>query len=262
MSTSGVSDGDDKNNQITRAGADPQALQEELLGPSYDYAKQIFAPGEIGMSARGTLSALAKDIGGLISYTQLLVSGGGSASAVDGPLGNKFFLETAAKCKDVGKGTEETRYIYVNNQADGSIPFISAGLDGTTFGQFKGIIPGVMSNIAHINPFQILQAFTSGPAPECQALQMDVIDVNNNVSRETHYVTNTDIAAMPACWFPGGRNIVTNKTCRETFTSSMDTDNMAYEKMPNDLLSKLYVSGISLVALYIFYRLFQRKTKG
>jgi hypothetical protein len=247
---------DDSKNIITRASRDPKSLEEQLIGPSYSYSSQIFSPSEIGMSAAGTLGALANDIGGLIAYTTLLVSGGGAASAVNGPLGNKFFLETAGKCKDKATGEVKTRHIYVNNQADGSIPFISAGLNGTTFGQFKGIIPGVMSNVARINPFQILQAFTSGGTPECQAIQMQTIDVKNIRSTETRYVTTNDIAAMQACWFPGGRNPVTGSRCRETFTNMSPG---TYEEMPRDFISKLYLSGISLVALYIFYRLFQRK---
>ena len=79
-------------------------LEEDLLGPDYKYFKFIKSPEEMGMSANGSLGTLANDIGGLIGYVELLVAGGGNASKVNGPLGNKFFLETGAKCTDLASG--------------------------------------------------------------------------------------------------------------------------------------------------------------
>ena len=36
----------------------------ELLGPEYDYTKQIKTPGDMGMSADGNIPALEKDFKG------------------------------------------------------------------------------------------------------------------------------------------------------------------------------------------------------
>jgi hypothetical protein len=77
---------------------DPAGVEAELLGPSYPYYKNIKTPAEIGMSDKGSLNQMGKDIDGLISYVNLLVSGNSKASATGGPLGNKFFLKTGAQC--------------------------------------------------------------------------------------------------------------------------------------------------------------------
>ena len=52
------------------------------------------------MTDKGTLKALGKNIDGLINYVEVLVTGKSKASATGGPLGNKFFLQTGAKCLD------------------------------------------------------------------------------------------------------------------------------------------------------------------
>ena len=50
-------------------------MQAQFLGPTYNYAKNIRSPNDMGMSGDGNMSALAKDIAGIIAYTQLLVEG-------------------------------------------------------------------------------------------------------------------------------------------------------------------------------------------
>ncbi len=139
---------------FTEVVDDLDGLQQKLLGPDYEYYKQIKAPTFMGMSSNGDLGTMANDIKGLISYTQLLVEGGGNASIVPRPLGNKFFLKTGAKCKDIATNNEVDRSIYINNIPDGSIPFISSGL-GVQFTNFRGLVPGMMSNVSAINPLEI-----------------------------------------------------------------------------------------------------------
>ena len=79
---------------------DAKNVEEKILGPDYEYWKQIKSPGQMGMSTKGTISTIAKDVGGLINYVELLVTGTGGASKTGKPLGDKFFLKTAATCKD------------------------------------------------------------------------------------------------------------------------------------------------------------------
>ena len=47
---------------------DPKAIEEKILGPSYNYTNNIKTPSEMGMSSKGSLSVLAKDIEGIIAY--------------------------------------------------------------------------------------------------------------------------------------------------------------------------------------------------
>ena len=83
-------------NFFDQALGDVKKLEEDLLGPDYSYYSQIKSPGQMGMGSKGDTKTLEKDIAGLIGYVDLLVAGGGEASKVKGPLGDKFFLKTGA----------------------------------------------------------------------------------------------------------------------------------------------------------------------
>ena len=48
---------------------DVKGVEEKYLGKPYDYAKNIRTPSELGMSSEGSLSALGKDIQGLIRFS-------------------------------------------------------------------------------------------------------------------------------------------------------------------------------------------------
>ena len=50
-------------------------LEKKFLGPTYNYAKQIKTPNEIGITSKGTMDALGADVQGLIAFTEILVSG-------------------------------------------------------------------------------------------------------------------------------------------------------------------------------------------
>ena len=71
-----------------------------FLGPSYDYWKSVKQPKEMGMSPGFSLRTLATNVDGLLSYVEVLVTGGGNASVTGKPLGNKFFLKTTGKCSE------------------------------------------------------------------------------------------------------------------------------------------------------------------
>ena len=43
-------------------------VEQELLGPDYQYFKHIKTPGELGVSSSGGLDNLASDISALIAY--------------------------------------------------------------------------------------------------------------------------------------------------------------------------------------------------
>ena len=184
---------------------DAEGVQNELLGPTYPYYKNIKSPSQIGMSDKGTIQQMSNNVYGLINYVELLVSGNSKASATGGPLGNKFFLQTGAKCVDTVSKNQVDRYIYVNNVPNGDIPFISSGM-GVNFSDFEGLIPGAMGNLNALNPFAILQSFMSGATPPCQEITMQTINVNNTKSSETHFVTVTDIKNTDPCSFTNKKN--------------------------------------------------------
>ena len=238
---------------------DVNKLEEKLLGPNYSYTNQIKSPGEMGMSSTGSFATLERDISGLISYVELLVTGGGNASKTGRPLGNKFFLKTGAKCKDKKTGELVQRSIYINNVPDGSIPFITSGM-GVNFTTFEGIIPGTMSNVSKINPFQMLQSFMMGSNPECQAMTLQTIDVNNNSSTETQYIATLDIQSMNACSFPDTPNPVTGEKCREAFSNrNINLNEIKSSQMPDELISRIYFSTLGIFGLYILLKMMENK---
>jgi hypothetical protein len=239
---------------------DAKGVEERLLGPTYPYYTNIKTPKDIGMSDKGTLQQMAKNIDGLIQYVEVLVSGNSKASATGGPLGNKFFLKTGAKCAAIDSCSDPNdsstcqnvdRYIYVNNVPEGNIPFISSGL-GVNFSEFKGLIPGAMGNLNVLNPFAIMRSFLSGSTPPCQPITMQTISVNNAKSSETHYVTLADIGNMDPCNFSNGKNPVTGKNCRETFKNNDEAI------MPDDPLAQIYFASLGVLGLFILYRLMEK----
>jgi len=243
---------------------DAKGVEEKLLGTTYPYYKNVKTPSEIGMSDKGTIKQMGKNIDGLIDYVDLLVTGKSKASATGGPLGNKFFLKTGAKCAavdncsnpDDSSSCQQTdRYIYVDNVPSGNIPFISSGM-GVNFSEFEGLIPGSMGNLSVLNPFAIMRAFLSGSTPPCQEITMQTIDNNNNKSSETHYVTLADIKNMDPCIFTDGKNPVNNTKCKETFKTGVASN--ASPVMSDDIMDQLHFASLALLGLYILYRVMEK----
>jgi len=268
--------------------SDLSKLEDEILGPSYDYVAHIKTPSEMNMSSRGTFTALADDIKGLLGYIDALVSGGGALGVgtktktgkgtfrdYPEPLGNKFFLDTAVKCKDED-GEEHTRSLYINNVPDGSIPFLSNVDRNIQLKGFQGLLPGVLSNLAQIHPLAILGAFTAGPGPRCQLVTMEVVDENHVKKLDSRYITNDDIAIMPASWFPKShpqdsydldvKEDSDSKKGGGVFDSFSTIDGAKqekkkedYSKMPDDIVIKIYYNMLGLLGIYILLRMMIKK---
>ena len=130
-----------------------EKTERKYLGPKYEYPLHIRNPQELGMSGKGNLAALARDVNGLVQYTRLLIEGGGQANKTNRPLGNRFFLKTGGRCTAKG-GNKHDRYIYINNVPLGSIPFMS-NLVGHNVSSFKGIVPGTIENTESMNPLAL-----------------------------------------------------------------------------------------------------------
>ena len=221
-----------------------------MANNTYDYSSMIKPPSELGMSSEGSIGALSRDIDGLIAYTEVLVSGKSKASRTGNALGNKYFLNTGAECsaKDTKQQTE--RYIYINNIPTGNIPLISSAM-GVNFKDFKGLIPGITGNLGALNPFALVSAFSAGSNPECQKITMETIDVKNNKSKETHYVTTVDIAGIDSCLFADKRNPITKKKCTETF-ADYSSDNIQTIETPHFVV-------LASLSLFLLYRVMDKE---
>ena len=214
------------------------------------------------MSDKGTLKQIGKNISGLTSYVEVLISGKSKASATGQPLGNKFFQNTKGQCIDSKTNEKKERYIYINNVPSGNIPFISSGM-GVNFSEFRGLIPGVISNANAFNPATLVNAFLTGSTPPCQEITMQTIDNENKKSSETHFVSLIDINGMDPCSFTNKTNPITKQKCINTFTTmkmnnQLNTDN--YEeiqissKIPDDLITKAFFASLGCLGVYITYR--------
>jgi len=235
---------------------DAKGVEQRLLGPSYKYYNQIKTPSEIGMSSDEDTEFLSKNINGLVQYVELLVTGKSNASKTGIPLGNKFFLKTGAKCR-APNNKEVDRYIYVNNVPSENKLFMS-NVKSVNFSEFKGLIPGTINSLDVLNPIALTQSFLSELTPSCQEVTFETIDVNNNSSKETHYVTLVDLKNMDPCSMPNGVNNYTSpvKKCRETFENK--TLSPEEIKFPKDPIVQLYFAGLACIGVYTLIKLIKK----
>lgn len=219
------------SNIVQQAMNDPSSLQKSILGEPYDYKKQIKNTSELGMSDRGDLATLEKDVRGIVGYMKVLIEGGGRASKVNGPLGNKFFMKTAMLCKN--KGKDVPRSIYINNVPKPPL---------------AGLIKGTTTGLQAINPFRIMGAFADATTPECKKMSLEVIDSNNRKSRETHYMTLNDIEYL-------------NKGILGFQTMDDEDDlvkNAEIIELPDDLFVQAYYVCLAALGMYLVYRLMHK----
>ena len=212
---------------------------------SYNYTNYIRSPAEMGMSADGNIQTLENDVNGLIAYTELLVEGTGKASKTGKPLGNKYFFNTQTTCKDMTTNQNVNRYIYINNVPDGNFPLLSA-TSGQDYSQFEGLIPGILSDLANMEPMdpqKVFQSFQQNGGLACQQVTLQTVNGNNQVSSETQYLATLDIENMDPCEFENSVNPVTNVRCKEGFKK--------LEKQ-NDLYVQSYLVLVSILFIFLF----------
>jgi len=209
---------------------------------TYPYSSYILSPDKLGASPNP--KALGNDVKALAAYVQVLVSGRSKAQKVN-PLGNKYFMDTGGKCKD-DAGVEQTRYVYINNVPDGNIPFISSAM-GETMSSFQGLVPGMLGNMAYINPAKLFNAFA--PETPCQKIKMPIRDISNNTTEQEKYVNNSDIKEYNPCWFSTRINPVTKVKCAQGMTTRTIKD---------DKMIQIYTASIYLLGAYILFRMVQK----
>ena len=219
------------SNIIQQSKDNAAQLSRNILGEPYDYKKQIRTTGEMGMSDRGDLATLEKDVRGIVGYMKVLIEGGGRASKVSGPLGNKFFMKTAMLCKN--KGKDVPRSIYINNVPKPPM---------------AGLIKGTTTGLHAINPFRIMGAFADATTPDCQRITLEVIDSNNRKSRETHYMTLNDIEYLNKGLL-GFQNIDDDG---DVVTNAEVLD------LPDDMVVQAYYVCLAALGVYMVYRLMRK----
>ena len=217
---------------------------------TYPYSNYIVSPEKLGASPNP--KALANNVKALSAYVQVLVSGHSKAQKVS-PLGNKYFMDTGGKCKD-STGAEQTRYVYINNVPDGNIPFISSAM-GESLTSSEGLVPGILGNIAYINPAKLFTAFD--PETPCQKIKMPIRDISNNTTEEEKYVNESDIKEYNPCWF-SSTQISKKKSKKINPVTKVECEGMTTRTIQDDKMIQIYEASIFLLAAYLLFRLVQK----
>ena len=163
-----------------------------MIDPAYPYTAMIRPPTDqlMEFSERGTKSALANNIRGIISYVGAMTYGNTRASNVVSPngsflpLGGKNFMKTLLKCRDIDTGDTVNRYVYMNNVPTGRIPF----MDGTET-NFRGLVPGMVGNLERMSPLNAISRMFESSVPPCKKVRLQVVNDNRlNRTMEKHEI--------------------------------------------------------------------------
>jgi hypothetical protein len=115
--------------------------------------------------------------------------------------------------KRSGEKKKVSRWIYVNNIPDGSIPFISNSADGQTMDDLRGLIPGALGNLGALNPVQLFNGFTAGTYPDCAEVTLQTVNNNNVKENQRRHIALVEMVEMNPCHFPNGHNPASGKKC-------------------------------------------------
>ena len=283
----------DFNKSGNSATSEITALVKALEGPDYSYIKAMKTPGELGAGIKaGDVNA---NLNAINDYINVLISGRGPArqGSTSEPIGDRYFLNTGAKCKavnivdncaasadgcpTVGEGDASLvpRFTVINNIPSGQNSLFPDKLSstGTAFDSFEGILPGIVDDIVEFNPAAMFSAFLLPPYPQCADVSIDVNTgdgvsggVGYNFESVSRHVILSGMAKLDPCIFTskdGKRvNPVTKGVCKEGFANLSD----AYHKrppqkavVPKDPSVRIYILLVSLFASYILFKLLFRQ---
>jgi len=255
-------------------------------------------------------------VGGILSYAQVLLSGDSDAtnwsqieasksdgrlkSARNGPLGAKFFVKTGGKChiqriddgqlssegldldevdfEESGQGVsgeQVDRSVYINTVPDGKLPLLGNLMEGPSM--FKGLIPGVLSNIANLNPLSLFNVFTNSNT--CKKVTLPTVDEMDVRKNESRFMLTSDIEKMNPCWFTcdknGNRtNPITQGQCSINCDNDSEYQNIGWREpiegfknmnitdiseMPDDIIIQIYFMSLALLMVYIVFKMCKNK---
>jgi len=194
---------------------------------------------------------MSKDIAGIINYVELLVAGSGRASSTGEPLGPKFYVKTAGKCKDVATQKIVPRYIYIDNVPDGNIPLISSGL-GVNFSEFRGLLPGILEDAGALNPMSMFSAFQQGATPDCKEVNFPV----QGDDRSNH-PTSGHVAVAEINEYNAVRNRTEGFLSGNRMLRGEKRKNKSKKQVPQ--FANMYLTGFGVLLVYLMYRMIHKK---
>jgi hypothetical protein len=278
----------DFNKSDNSATSQISALVKALEGPDYSYIKAMATPGELGAGIKaGDVNA---DLNAINDYVNVLISGKGPARVGDSnqPIGDRYFLNTGAKCKGVtiegdcakkksgcpvvaeGDAGLVPRFTVINNIPSGKSSIFPTKLSstGTAFDSFEGIIPGIVSDVMDFDPAAMFSAFLLPPYPQCAEVDVQVNTgagvkggTDYNFESVKRYVILSDIDRQDPCIFTSKENPVSGEKCKEGFANFKDLHkHHAPSKaiIPKDPSVRLYLLLISLLGSYLLFKMLFR----
>ena len=167
---------------------------DAVLGPSYDYLKDIQSPAAKGVSSAGTMDQVFTNTGAIAGYVNNLILGP--------KMGNQMFSDTGGKCK-APDGTVVHRWTWINNRmgAEDAAAILGPSFQNAVGGSgVDGIVPGIGGDIAAINPLKIMNAMVLDGIPPCEAFTCPVTDdAGANRDSQTHFLSPSLELNMRGC---------------------------------------------------------------
>jgi hypothetical protein len=137
------------------------------MGPSYSYVDNIQSPSALGVGSDGSMSQVARNIDGITTYVQYLISGPA--------MGNRFFVKTGGTCT-APDGSSQSRSNYVNNVTDAAeaLPESMRRDLGGLASDFNGLIPGMIQDVEGLNPVSLFNSLSADSVPTCECYSCPV----------------------------------------------------------------------------------------
>lgn len=165
---------------------------------SYNYATKIISPDELQQKGQIGINGnhLTNNVNAMVSYIDLNL-GGNSLNGIhvtenNNVLGNKYFLKTFLKCKDIETKKSVGRMLYINNVPTGKFKLLGGGKTS-----FRGLLPGIVSNIENLNPFDAFQELMGSSTPDCVKIKLEEIgDDGKPIKSKPQYITLRDLEDM------------------------------------------------------------------
>ena len=207
------------------------------MRPPFDYAGAIMTPTEAGMTSAGShLTSNLTKLG--VYFTSGFVDGDATVikRKYRNALGDRYFVSTGAMCNDLDSGEKVSRSTYLD--------FIPTGKKMST----TGLLPGIADDVVDITFFakQTAMAPFQEAYPDCKEVTVETN--NKGVSRyESAFLAVADLCRIAPGLFESGSRPA--GICKEGFDG----------KMPSDPMSKVYLSAVSLLLLYIAMKLVVKK---
>jgi hypothetical protein len=156
---------------------------------NFKYSDYFENPAQKGVGSGGSFGQVKKNIDALIEYNELLISGPA--------MGNNYFIDSNVKCNN--ESTREckgkNKYEFVRNVPNGHMPCnLNLGLSDLGFPDLKGLVPGMMEDIADTNPMGIVNQLVMSSDAEKEYNKCE--KVRKKVGR---YGENTDAQWVWAC---------------------------------------------------------------